>query len=187
MSYKELVKKRIISGDTSRPDDLYPLLLKELRKEKEIYVLPFIRYLLKGSQFDHDKGVLDVGGHDGFLIHGAEFEGLVVVDKKVSVKYDDVEYHEELFNPGDLKGCDTIIFSDVLHTMTDEKIEYILNYVNVWSRNIIVIEEKYDDFLDLRLRIYGAGKCINEGLISKCLGCDSVPVGNHNIWVNANG
>jgi len=182
-NYAEEVKKRIINGDLSKPECLYDLLIKELDEEKSKEVIPWLKNNLSG------KSVVDLGGGSGWMIEGLDYENKTVVDKRKFDTFDNVRYvNANITSPAynyTLNTCTTII-SEVLHLLMPHSILSLLESIK--SDELIVIENKWDDFLDLRLRLWSDGSCLRPEYMSELLGAEPVAsTTNHLIWRIKNG
>jgi len=182
--YVEEVKKRILNGNLEKPECLYPLLIKELDEEKRNEVIPW----LKSNTSGHS--VVDLGGGSGEMIKDLDFKTKVVIDKRIFNWQKGVVYVTDDFtskNKDYTLYKDLTIISEVLHLLSHEARVDLLGRIN--SDELIVIENKWDDFLDLRLRLWSeGGSCLKSEYISELLG--SVPVAStskHLIWRINNG
>jgi len=174
--YTELVKQRIISGDLSKPDDLYPLLVKEIATKKDMIA----RYL--AAKYTGSISVIDVGGASGSMMQHMMVYQKTVVDKR---QFDPLPYTSYINEPYEsymTGGYDIAIYSEFLHLFSQDEVISILD--NCKAKKIIVIENVPDDFLDLRLRLWseGGGRCIEPSVITKALGVAPAIINDYYVW-----
>ncbi|RKY42313.1 MAG: hypothetical protein DRP85_03240 [Candidatus Makaraimicrobium thalassicum] len=181
MSYNEKVKQRILDGDLSKPTELYPLLIDELARDK-VEVVKFINIQMKLKNYVACS-ILDVGGANGRMVSGIDIPVKIVIDKRAFDQLPGVSYiHQEYGH--DLSVADVTMFSEFLHLFSLENIEKFIKKCQ--SRYIIVVENKYDDFLDLRLRLWSGGACIPEGFLNELTGTKPYYVNGYGVWIFKN-
>ena len=171
-SYTEQIKQRIINGDLSKPDILYPALIREMKEAKQKHVMPFL------ENFSGDT-VLDVGGADGYLIKDMNFVNKFVIDKRDFARHQGISYINEYYIGQDYKQ-DLTIMSEFLHVFSYEDIE---EYIEMVKGPLLIIENKYDDFLDLRLRMWSKGRCLSETKMDELIGGDKYDLEEYIAWV----
>jgi len=179
MEYEEQVKLRMLKGDLSKPEDLYPLLIKQLSARKKV-VKTFLKAYLKG--LDINQSILDVGGAAGHMVEGLDIKTKVVIDKRVFQPLDGISYLNGVYMDFMSKGYEVVLFSEFLHLFSDEDIEGFLENCKA-KKAIVVIENQFDDFLDLRLRLWSNGRCLENNYISKILKTEPSTMDGYNIWV----
>ncbi len=182
--YVEKVKQRILSGDLSKPEELYPLLVKELGEKKEA-VANFINSLLAMKELgDEPYVVIDIGGASGGLVSQLNVPVKYVVDKREFDRIEGVRYLNGEYRHDQTAGTDIAIYSEFLHLFKDEDIAEIITECK--SKYVVVIENVPDDFLDLRLRLWSEGRVLNPEFMNKLMGISPSIVNNYFIWVKKN-
>jgi len=171
-NYVELIKQRFLSGNLSKPEELYDMLLVKMQKDKQETVIPWL------AQFKGEH-VLDIGGADGYLIKDMNFNTKTVLDKRSFTKLDGIDYIYEKYQDQDYNQ-DLVIMSEFLHLFTYREIEKFVDNIKC---NTIIIENKYDDFLDLRLRMWSGGRCLDPQIMSDILMCKPIDLGEYLAWV----
>lgn len=169
--YIELIKQRILKGDLSKPEELYPLLMAKMEQDKSKDVIPWLQ------QFSGDT-LLDVGGGNGYLIKDMNFKNKFVMDKRVFDQFDNICYIQELYKGQDYNQ-DLTIMSEFLHLFDYDTIE---TYVSMVKGKLIIIENKFDDFLDLRLRMWSNGRCLDEDIMTSIVGHPPIDLGEFIAW-----
>jgi len=181
MSYVEEVKLRILSGDLSKPDELYPMLVEEIHNSKKEVKDYLHKYL---STLDNGYSILDVGGANGDMISSLKGRKAVIDKRKPTHKYPDIVYYQRKYVDDDSRDMDYVVFSEFLHLFSIPDIMEILG--NCKAKNIVVIENNFDDFLDLRLRLWSKGRCIEPSVISHILGVLPEEKDHYLIWIKEN-
>lgn len=172
--YEQEVIKRMVDGNFSKPEDLYPMLVKELR-DKKIHVKKYLRDVYKG------KSIIDIGGADGWLIEGMDFIIKTVLDKRnFAGKFSDVNFIIEEYSPEICSEYDVIVMSEFLHLFTHTKILKIIS--NHKKQRIIIIEPCYDAFLDLRLQLWSNGRAITPRDFTQLLGVKDLLINGYHVW-----
>jgi len=187
-NYVELTKARILAGNLDKPEHLYGMLMVELKEEKANRVIPWIhKYLI-----DNRVGaVLDIGGGSGDMITGITGSTPVlkeVLDKRSFKVHEDVHYLQDECSPSSVSQKakrEVVIYSDFLHLFSDNDIKEFI--ANAQCKTLIIVEHVWDDYLDLRLRLWSNGRCIKPEFITSITGVKPVLVGSHYIWVVKNG
>lgn len=177
MSYIEKVKLRFLDGNLNKPEELYEDLIADMQKEKEKHVIPWLKENVRGDT------IADIGGGNGYLIKDLDFNRKVVMDKRKFGQFDDITYYrgDILYDFGIYSFMnDCVVLSEVLHLFSNDMIWDIIYRLH--PKRLIIIENTYDDFLDLRLRMWTSGKCIDSTFISNMVNCVPRTVGNHLIW-----
>ena len=177
--YEELIKQQLLKGDLSKPDHLYGLLISELAEKKE----KVIEHLISSV---YGYSILDIGGGSGLMIAELDFDSKTVVDKRRFAELANIGYiHEEYDVEKHISGSNHshVLFSEFLHLFPIEDIQKILSNDQLKDKTVIVIEPEYDDFLDLRLRLWSGGRCVKTRDINQCMGTIPVTVAGYNIWI----
>ena len=180
MSYTEKIKQRMIAGNFSKPDELYPELINEIAEKKDA-IVTLINSLFNQSDID---SVVDVGGGRGDLLVNLASRIKTVVDKREFIPHYGIEYIIEEYRPEHTADTDLAIYSEFLHLFDEEEIKKIIDECQ--AKRIVVIENKYDDFLDLRLRLWSNGRCIEPEYITRLMGTAPFIVNDYNVWIKEN-
>ena len=77
--------------------------------------------------------------------------------------------------------ADIAIYSEFLHLFSFDDIRDII--LNCQAKHIVIVENMFDDFLDLRLRLWSGGRCINPSDITMQLGVPHYEVSKYNVWI----
>lgn len=170
--YIELIKQRIIAGDLSKPEELYPMLMEKMCKDKTKDVIPWLQEF-RGNT------ILDVGGGSGYLIKDMNYIDKFVIDKRTFKELQGITYCQDLYI-GQEFGQDMTIMSEFLHLFDYDRIQ---DYINMVAGPLIIIENKYDDFLDLRLRMWSSGKCLDPNIMTSIIGTKPIDLGDFIAWV----
>lgn len=177
MSYNEKIKLRILNGDLSKPDDLYPELIDEIAKKKDI-IPQIINNRFLGVDIE---SAVDIGGGRGDLINKIDARIKTVVDKREFACHPGIGYIIDEYRTMYTDNTDIAIYSEFLHLFDDDIIDEIISTCR--ARYIIIIENVFDDFLDLRLRLWSGGRCIDPEMITKKLDVAPFQVNDYYVWV----
>lgn len=186
-NYVEKIKQRFLAGDLSKPEELYPELIKELAEKKHAVANFINSAILSGWLGDEPYTMIDVGGGDGALATLIDIKCKYVIDKRRFDrlgKYDNVRYIIHEYIPEHSLDVDVAIFSEFFHLFSDDSIATMISECK--AKYIIVVENVPDDFLDLRLRLWSNGKCIEPSIISKMLDTEPSIVNDYFVWVKRN-
>ena len=160
-----------------KPDDLYPFLVEELASLKQ----PIINFLK--ASFTSDimcDSVVDVGGAKGTIIKDLPVKNKYVVDKRDFGQHPNINYIHEEYR-ADHSNKDAAIFSEFLHLFSDGDIRTIIQECQ--SKYMIVIENQYDDFLDLRLRLWTGGRCLPREFLSDLFNMNPIKFVGYDVYV----
>ena len=176
-NYIEKIKQRFLSNNFSKPEELYDDLMDYMQIEKDKEVIPWLKRNIAG------ESIVDIGGGNGYLIKDIDSSYKVVIDKREFNKFEGINYIVE--DIADIIDSytfpnDCVILSEFLHLFSCTIINKIIN--SIVCKRLIIIENKYDNFLDLRLRLWTPGKCINQDYITSLVNCKPSIVGDFLIW-----
>ena len=182
--YKEQIKLRIIAKNLDKPEELYPLLIEALAEEKDL-LASFLNTCIKHNRLGKDPyTVLDVGGGNGDLVYQLDIDNKYVVDKRSfdSFKqHSGVRYLLDPYSEQHSRNTDVVIMCEFLHLFNEKQITEML--IECKAKFLVVIENVPDDFLDLRLRLWSHGACIDPLFMNALLGLTPYTVNNHYVWI----